>query len=377
MPVFTVEALPASFGDSLWIEYGDADSPHHVLIDGGLAGTFEHVKSKLVELDAPRQLDLLMVSHVDEDHIAGMIKLLGATRELDLQVDDFWFNGRDHLEGGQVALDRLGSKQGQFLTALISRQMKSWNRAFDGRAVEVPQDGDLPVCELPGGMQLTLLSPGRSQLEAMIPVWDDELAKDTSGIDWNNVDEVINLLTKHRTLKPLDALGGSRAVDSLADVPFEADMARANGTSIAVLAEYGGRAVLFGADAYAPVLCASVDRLLKERRKKKLPVDLFKIPHHGSSGNISVDLLKRLHCDNYLVSTNGARYKHPDREAIARVVRYGGSKPSIHFNYVSEFNEIWRDSDMGAGTEYFPHFPSKDKPGCVIDVAALPNLKDR
>lgn len=55
----------------------------------------------------------------------------------------------------------------------------------------------------------------------------------------------------------------------------------------------------------------------------------------------------------------------------------GWLRTSIHFNYVSEFNEIWRDSDMGAGTEYFPHFPSKDKPGCVIDVAALPNLKDR
>lgn len=377
MSVFTVEALPASFGDALWIEYGEAGSLHRVLIDGGTAGTFKHIESKLTELDAPMELDLVMVSHVDEDHIAGMIKLLGAARDLDLHVDDFWFNGRDHLEGGQVALDKLGSKQGHFLSALISKQMKSWNRAFDGWPVEVPAKGSLPVCKLPGGMKLTLLSPGRTQLEAMIPAWDDELAKDTSGIDWNDVDEVINLLARTRTLKPRDALGSSRSVDSLADKPFEPDAAAANGTSIAVLAEYAGRAVLLGADAYAPVLSASIDRLLHERCIKQLPVDLFKIPHHGSAGNVSVDLLKKLNCKNYLVSTNGARYEHPDREAIARLVRYGGTKPSIHFNYVSEFNEIWMDSDMGAGIDYVAHYPEEGIEGCVIDVASLPVLRPR
>lgn len=370
MSVFTVESLPASFGDALWIEYGEASSLHRVLIDGGLSGTFKFIESKLTKLKAPRALDLIMVSHVDEDHIAGMIKLLGAARDLELQVDDFWFNGRDHLEGGQVTMDKLGSKQGQFLTALISRQMTSWNRAFNGRPVEVSAEGNLPVCELPGGMRLTLLSPGRSQLEAMISAWDDELAKDTSGIDWNDADEVIDLLSRHRTLRPRDALGGSRSVDSLAGKPFEADTAKANGTSIAVLAEFAGRAVLLGADAYAPVLCASVDRLLAERGIKRLRVDLFKVPHHGSSGNISVELLEKLICKNYLISTDGARYKHPDREAIARIVRYGGSKPHIHFNYVSKFNEIWMESDMGADTDYFAHYPQDGEGGCVVDVAS-------
>lgn len=375
MSVFTVESLPASFGDALWIEYGKEGSLHHVLIDGGLAGTFKHIESKLRELDAPRNLDLLMVSHVDEDHIAGMIKLLGAARDLELQVDDFWFNGRDHLEGMQVVQDKLGSKQGQFLTALISKQMNNWNSAFDGWPVEVPAQGDLPFFELSGGMRLTLLSPGRPQLEAMIRPWDDELAKDTSKIDWTDVDEVIDLLTRHRTLKPRDMLGSSRVVSKLADTPFEPDAAEANGTSIAVLAEYDGRSVLLGADAYAPVLSASIDRLLLKRDIERLPIHLFKIPHHGSAGNISVELLKKLNCSNYLISTSGARYQHPDREAIARIVRYGGPKPNIHFNYDSEHNNIWKEDDMGADIDYVAHYPKKGKEGCVIDMTKLPALK--
>jgi beta-lactamase superfamily II metal-dependent hydrolase len=372
MAVFKVEALPASFGDALWIEYGQKDDIHHVLIDGGLAGTFSHIESKIKGLKDPRKLDLLMVTHVDEDHIAGTVKLLGAVQDLNLDFDDVWFNGREHLEGKRVVLDKLGSKQGEFLAALIEKQTVNWNKAFGGLPVEISSAGALPSCTLAGGMRLTILSPGRAQLKAMIKKWDTELANVKTPVDWADVEAVIAFLEKQQTLKPKDSLGGSLNVQTLAETPFDRDTSKANGTSIAVLAEFGDRSVLFGADAYAPVLSASIDRLIKERALKRLRVDLFKVPHHGSAGNLSLELLKKLECRNYLVSTNGERHEHPDHEAIARIVCYGGPKPVLHFNYRSPFNELWDDDDMGQGASYDAKYPAKGKEGCVINVASLP-----
>lgn len=372
MSVFTIEALPASFGDALWIEYGEPGNTHHVLIDGGLAGTFSHIETKIRQLKHERRLDLLMVTHVDEDHIAGTVRLLGAVRDLGLRIDDVWFNGREHLDGKRVVLDKLGSKQGEFLTALIEKQTAKWNEAFNGWPIEVTSGGKLPSHTLAGGMRLTVLSPERAQLAVMAEEWDKELVNVEDPPNWTDVDAVIAFLEKNRTLKPRDALGGSRNVQALAKKPFDPDTAKANGTSIAVLAEFDGRAVLLGADAFAPVLSASIDRLLQERGLEQLSVQLFKVPHHGSAKNLSTDLLRKLACNNYLISTNGKRYEHPDREAVARIICHGGRKPVIHFNYRSPINEVWDSEDMGQGRDYFARYPDPGAEGCLIDVATLP-----
>jgi hypothetical protein len=358
MPVFTIEALPALYGDCLWIEYGQTEERiHRVLIDGGLKGTFEHIQRKVLQIDGPRTFDLLVVTHVDEDHIAGAVRLLGALRTLGVEFDDIWFNGRAHLEGSQVSLDALGSKQGEFLGALIAKQAAAWNTAFKGGPIEVPPRGELPVRKLAGGMKLTLLSPGRTQLEDMIKVWDAEL-RAKKDVDWTDVDAVMDALDGSQLGPPVDALVESKPDDS-----------EANGTSIALLAEFAGRTVLLGADAFAPVLSESIDRL--PHGAQKLQVDLFKVPHHGSGGNLTVELLERLDCGHYLVSTNGTKYGHPYREAMARIVRHGGHKPTMHFNYRSTHSEFWDDARLGQGDTYAAAYPSDGTDGCLIDVMAL------
>ena len=42
----------------------------------------------------------------------------------------------------------------------------------------------------------------------------------------------------------------------------------------------------------------------------------------------------------YLISTNGAQFSHPNKECLARIVRFG--KPTaIYFNYASKFTKPW------------------------------------
>ena len=53
--MFSIEMFPAYIGDALWVEYGDADRPSRVLIDGGLVGTAgklrERIEAPIAELD--------------------------------------------------------------------------------------------------------------------------------------------------------------------------------------------------------------------------------------------------------------------------------------------------------------------------------------
>jgi hypothetical protein len=265
-----------------------------------------------------------------------------------------WFNGWRHLSG------RLTARQGEMFSTAIQDFELPWNAWRDGDAIVI-DDGPLPVQELPGGMKLTLLSPTRQQLKRLAPVWTRELKR--YGLEpGSRVDYT-------RFLKGTPST--STDVDELAAVPFSSDAGVPNGTSIALLAEYRGAAALLGADAHAPVLAASIERLLRERGLDRLRADVFKLAHHGSRNNISADLLRLLDCRHYLLSSNGDHFCHPDREAIARIIKFGGERPSLHFNYKSRYNEVWARPDLQEKYSYAARFPAADALGLSVSLMAL------
>src|ERR1043165_9476018 len=88
MMIFSLDVRRARKGDCLLLHYGTAEKPGLVMIDGGPRGVYApHLRPRLEEIRAARGLDdhepldvdLLMVSHVDDDHIQGILDL---TKEL-------------------------------------------------------------------------------------------------------------------------------------------------------------------------------------------------------------------------------------------------------------------------------------------------------
>jgi len=350
-----IEMLPAGHGDCLWIEYGDPNAPCRVLIDGGATGTHKRaLRPKLRQLpEAKRRFELLMVTHIDADHIAGVLELL-EDKETGFQADDIWFNGYRHLPDEQP--ETLGPVQGEKLTDLLLKTGVSWNRAFKKAAVVVPPEGQLPRVELDGGLVLTVLSPTPAKLADLKPVWEKEVLK--AGLDPNRA-------------RPEEAespegfeLLGAPDVNALAAEPFSEDSAEANGSSIAVLAEFEGRRVLLTGDAHPSVLSAAIKRLGSGR---KLAIDACKLPHHGSKSNVSRPLLEALECPAYLFSTNGAHFRHPDRQAVARVITWGGTKPELTFNYRTQFNDVWGGQPLRKKHGYKTVFPKADGAGALIE----------
>ena len=349
---FTLEMFPARHGDSLWIEYGDDQAPHRVLVDCGVEGTCRLLRERIEQLPPDqRMFELFILTHIDADHIGGAIPLFG-DRNLNVSFEDVWFNGWK-----QIQPYWLGAKQGEIFSTLLRDRQFPWNVRTGGKAVVIEGD-ELPVFQLAEGMKLTLLSPTGGKLQALGKVWKKEL--DELGFTPGSTTEYRKFLKR----KP----STSTDVAALADSPFKADAGAPNGSSIAVLAEYRGKAVLLGADAHAPLLTQWIEKLLRERRLKRLPLDAFKLPHHGSGNNLDPDLLKLLDCRKYLVSSDGSQFHHPDREAIARVIKYGGRSPILCFNYMSEDNEVWFREDLRDTYKYRVIYPKPNEEGLRVEL---------
>ena len=356
---FNIEMLPAAHGDALFIEYGRVGAaPSRVLVDCGTDGSYKDGLKKRIEAlgKTDRHFELFMMSHIDFDHIGGAIPFLQEAPALGVSFGDVWFNGWKHIAS------MLGGKQGEKFSALIVDNKLPWNEWNNGKGVDkgkaiVRPGGSLPTITLPGGMLLTLLSPTKEKLAALAPKWAADIK------DWGTKPGDLDAARSHLLGKHPST---SENVDELADAPFKSDTAEPNGSSIAVLAEYGGKSILLGADAHAPVLVEAIKILTKSRGLAKLPLTAFKVSHHASQNNLNIELMKLLDCKHYLISTNGGTFNHPDREAIGRVIKYGGTQPKLWFNFRSKINEVWAKPALQQKYHYDAAYPEGERPGLLV-----------
>jgi beta-lactamase superfamily II metal-dependent hydrolase len=172
---------------------------------------------------------------------------------------------------------------------------------------------------------------------------------------------------------PLPAISDFTTFDleALAATPTKKDPSAPNGSSIAILAEYNGHAVLLTGDAYADVLVESIRQLQRERgaEGRKLKLDAVKLSHHGSAHGTTTGLLDQIECPRYLVSSNGDIFGHPDREAIARVIVHGGERPTLCFNYRSALNAIWDERALRDRYRYDAVYPKAGQEGIRVQIA--------
>ena len=353
--MYSIHMLAANHGDCLWIEYGNTNPPKRILIDAGTPSTYKKSLlpkiKKVVESEGSCKFELFVITHIDADHIGGAFEFLKNTKKNKVSINDIWFNGYYHLSNNSP--DFLGPNQAEKLTPLVQNGPWKWNEHFGKLAVMVKDNEELPICNI-SGMKITLLSPTFEQLQNLRPKWDKELAK--AGLIAGDAYSTEDVL-------PDGFLGGE--IEDWADTEFREDKAEANGSSIAFLAEYEGKRVLLSGDAFPSVLLNSLNH--EPLRTSKLPLNAFKLPHHASKNNVSKELIEAFPSENYLISTNGKQFKHPDKQAIARILTSNDSVKKLHFNCRSEFNEIWENISYIVNWSYQARFGT-DIEGLIVNL---------
>ena len=372
-PMFRVEMLPARHGDCLLLSYGDPAAPRHVLIDGGPNGSYETLAARLKTV---ARLELLVVTHIDNDHIGGIVKLMGDDT-LATRWEELWFNGWEQItrplrglaapRAGVDAAAQRSALEGHHLAERAARRGCRINGRFDGAPLCVASDGALPEVTLDGGLRLVLLSPDVAGLKTLRRAWDQALTR--TKLDPDDPAALAARLARDKRYRghSPNALSAD-LVRSLARAESPLDEAAANGSSIAVVAEYAGRRVALLGDAHAPVIEAALRRLARQEGTPRVRLDALKLAHHGSKGNLSAGLLKAIDCARFLVSTDGSQFDHPDDEALALVVQHTAPGVELHFNHRNARTARWGEGGLQGALGHRAHFPHDAGAGSVVDL---------
>src|SRR5579864_1360681 len=368
---FSLDVLRARKGDCLMLHYGTDDEPRLMLIDGGPSSVFvPHLLPRIKEvheafgLDETQALpvDVVLVSHIDDDHIRGILDLtkdqLGNNPDLRLRVESLWHNTFDDLlktssakllSGlGQDALASLASNghdpafddidvedaddeevdQAVDVLASISQGLRlrddrealekksgmqrQWrlNHGFDGQLILTKGKAD-PV-ELDGGLKITVAGPMQQEL--------DDLHEECA--EW---------MREHQA-------GQGKTAESM--LAAFVDTSVPNLSSIVLFVEVEGKSMLLTGDARGDRILQGLELAGVLEAEGTRSIDILKVPHHGSDNNMTQGFFERLPARHYVFSGNG-EHGNPERETLKmlRDARGAAADYEIHLTYpISEID---------------------------------------
>lgn len=310
-----IHAIKAEEGDCLLLESGDLQ-PRFMLIDGGPPGTWTDVAGEYVRkiVGEHGTIDVVAVSHVDADHIIGVLDLLAeierdrADAKETLKVLDLWHNSFsvtvDTADGAitkslQAILDVAGAQQfampdtaasffgiaeGAKLRRSATRLEIPINAAFDGKQAIPGAAQQLSL----GDVKLRIVGPTAANLAQLQKAW----------LEWIEVHG-------DRGASPEALANADRSVPNL--------------SSIVLLAEAGGHTILLTGDARGDHILQGLEAagLLSDG---SIHVDILKVQHHGSARNANASFYKQVTADTYIISANG-RHDNPDEETLGWIVK--------------------------------------------------------
>lgn len=319
--ILTLEALNAEEGDCLLLHHGNKKEPQHILIDGGPRGTYaKTLGPRLKELrklhglrdSASLSIELGVLTHTDSDHLDGLVALFDDLRKLKEQkqplpfrIESLWYNSFDDLVGNREvakvqSLEKSPARTVRAFAASVQNGRKlrdtakllafPINQDFDTFAM---QSASASPCIEFDELSLTVISPTPKELIAIEKAWDKFL-KSAAG---------------------KKALGGAAM--------FGDDDSPTNVSSIVVLAEAGDKRLLLTGDARAEEILTGLENAGLLPEHGALEVDVFKIPHHGSSRNSTPLLYQRVHAQHYVIAANG-EHRNPDLATLEMLWRARG-----------------------------------------------------
>lgn len=354
-----IELLPALNGDCILVEFSPA---HFILIDGGYVDTYQkYLFPRFKEIAARGgRLELLVVTHIDSDHVSGIVKLLEED-ELPIPIDSIWYNGYRHVQSNvKVTTDTemfvhkcickevlkeenkpISAKQGCTLSALIMQKGLTWNKPVNGGVMKAPLS--IPV----GDAIIHILSPNDSDIDDLNAFWKKRLIKDGllskahSNEYWDDSFEFS--LSKEKPGFHFHEKKIRKSYDLLkiTEEQYIPDSSTTNGSSISFVLEVEGKKVLFMGDSHSETIEESLE-MLYGKENKPYRFDTVKLSHHGSYNNNSPKLFSMIACDKWLISTNGDIYNHPDMPTLAHIIIR--NKGTLYFNYRLPFcDELCKD----------------------------------
>lgn len=362
--MFNLHVVQARYGDSLILEYGTAEAPRYILIDGGPPGVYEDDLRPVLQGIADRggNLDFMVLSHVDDDHVVGLLDLLAEIQQQrdsgapeTIGIGEIWHNTFSQTLGGEIearfqafmgaaapvrgamhAADRTmrDIAKGDALTHAVDALEIPINEQFDPSYLVSLGLTHEPVDR--ENLRLWIVAPNRTNLQNLREEWLEWLEEQEGRVLVRSLEEAERAATRADTRVP-------------------------NLSSIMFLALADGKSMLLTGDGRGDHLLEGLGQAGLLDAGGRLHVDILKLPHHGSRHNISKEVLQAITADRYVVSASG-RYSHPSRQTlewIAEVAREQGRQVEIavtkRTKSVDQLLERYDPDEYGYCVTEMPH----------------------
>ncbi len=395
-----VTVFQSSKGDCLLLESSDSD-PRRMLVDGGMAGSYtKHVAPTLSEIREAKQiLDLVYVSHIDEDHITGILRMLDDL--VDWRVYDFQrqrgnrrykkpkskrppeIGGIWHNAFNEQVPENAGSIERMLAaTALILNRSEDAEdvRAADHNsdlATSVPQairvsrrirDEQLGIPlnkeargklmlyrrrqrPIPlGSMCVSIIGPSAQDLRILRKEWNDWLDQNGDAlakIEAQAREDEERLATAEiaRLIRPMLAQARELGDRSKVTAP--------NLASLMLLVEEDGKSVLLTGDGHHRDIIRGLKNIGKLDSSRGLHVDVLKVQHHGSEYNVEESFCKRVTANHYVFCGNGA-HENPDTAVVELFIdsRLGPPERRSPNPEAGDPFKLWFNASAGAVRRY-------------------------
>lgn len=333
-----IRFLKAQHGDAILVTNASTTGTTNILIDGGPPSAFKRknagdtqngkLKVALDKLIENQQyIDLLILTHVDDDHIGGLISAFEHPNYLSKLAKIVIFNSGqliyehfnsetpspNDIQGNFDGNPQTSIGQGITFEQHIST-LNIWHRKLFLQN----------CCYQLAGLTIRFLSPDEDALKKLCNKWEKEQESpftSASQTDYTySYEKLINS-------------------DS-----FEQDTAISNGSSLSFILETGEqKKFIFLGDAYPEIVVAGLKKL-GYSEQNPIQAELVKISHHGSKGNTNNELLKLIKTSQYVICTDGSKYGLPNKRTLARIHSINPNA-TILFNYPHLIDNIYNDEE--------------------------------
>ena len=340
-------------GDCLLLQGKDGKN---VLCDGGMARSMRrHVRHLLPRLVGDGgKLDHVYVSHIDQDHISGVLQLLNDALDWKVyrfhrdngdrsirkpaapeppEIGGLWHNAfRDQVEDNAGDIGDLLAASAPLLIGTSEPGLVDLGVHAQKIAQSVPEAIkvsnlcrpdllDIPINALPGSggpkkllyfrdrpapfhvgtMTFTIIGPTRHELDDLRDGWNNWL-----GLNHARIDAI-----KAELRRQVDAFASGRMTGTpfdlrrWNDIPSYDDVSVPNVASLMFMVEENGKRLLLTGDSHQDKILEglSAGGFLDDGF---LHLDALKIQHHGSEHNLDEDFARRISADHYIFCGDGS-----------------------------------------------------------------------
>ena len=310
-----IKFLKAGNGDCIIIH----NNNKNILIDGGNDSKYLREEINNIHINGEK-IDLLVITHHDDDHIKGIIDILE-------EVQNGTYGNKSEFikqvifNSPRLFLNKIVPNEEKLLSYKQAHRVEELLISIDQKNWKITTNESDPI--IFDDLKLEILSPISEDV--------DKYSNNTGAY----------LSTDYKS----DWCSSMRSLDSHINDDSQ-DKSLFNKNSVVLKIECNDKKILLTGDVTPARLEKIISDLVINNNGEPVEFDYIKMPHHGSYRSINKKIIENLKCFNYIISTNSKKYSLPNKRALLKILKYSNRSNIEKINFIFNYEEALQNLNI-------------------------------